>query len=167
MDIIVNNIESSSNVRMTRSSVEKKKSTERPIVISKKSKQEGDQVILSKFNKTQKEAIDENQTHDEKSKEEKKLSQKEIQEFHNKMKGNQYVMEEVDDKIVYSLMTLPAFQHMKLTKNQSESENEIQKISVKNELDELKKIQEELNSGEKMEKVLEEALDYLMRSLVS
>ena len=167
MDFLVNNIESMPNLRMTKSAVEKKTSKERPLVITKKKDQESDQVILSKFNKAHQEAIEENQKNHEATKEEEGLSQKEIRGFREKIKENQYQMAQVNNKIVYSLMTLPAFQHIKMTKAQPDAVGELKEEAINNELEELKKIQEELSQGEKMDVVLEEAIAYLMHSLVS
>ena len=167
MDILINNIKSMPNLRMTRSAVEKKTSKERSKFTSKKEEPENDQVILSKYNKSQQEAIEENQQSLEKKQEENELSQEKIQEFHEKIKENQYNLEEVDNKIVYSLMTLPAFNRFRMSSTQPDAANELQEKTIKNEIDELKNIQEELSHGEKMDKVLEDALDYLMRSLIS
>ena len=153
MDFLVNNVESSPNIRMTRPSVEKKTSTERPIVISKKSESESDQVILSKHKNTTQEAIEKNQNNSIKTKEKNSLNQKDIQEFHEKIKENQYNIEKVNNKIVYSLMTLPAFRQIQMTKVQPKLNDELKGKTIKSELDELKKIQEELSQGEKIDEV--------------
>ncbi|MBN2279704.1 MAG: hypothetical protein JXQ65_03910 [Candidatus Marinimicrobia bacterium] len=167
MDFIVNNIESTSNVRMTKPSVEKNVSADRPVVTPEKQKKENDQVILSNTSKNSQEVIRKTQKKLEESAEDKKLSPKEIQAFQEKIKENLYNLEKVQDKIVYSLMTLPAFQNVKITNYKQKTEKESDSLEIRKELDELKKIQEELDHGGKMDEILEEAIDYLMHSLIS
>ncbi len=164
MDFLINNIENVKNTQMESITVEKKKTAgrEQASVLKK-----NDEVVISndlkKFNKE----LNEADKYKESLEEAKTSSQEQIKEFQEKVKKNSYNSEQVNDKIVYSLLTLPAFQRINLTPAGQNKPETKTKASVNSELEELKKIQQELSQGEQIDEVLEEALDYLMKSLIS
>ncbi len=168
MDFLVNNIEKIHSMNFKKVTPEKT-SVKKETVSKKSSKSDNDKLDISTNVKQFQDKVKESQEYMEKLKQTKTLDEEKIKEFQKNVKNREYNLEKIDNKIVYSLMTLPAFQRINFSgsSNQSEEIGSVDQKNVKAELEELKKIEEELSNGEKMDKILEEALSYLMKSLLS
>ncbi|SRR6056297_1627840 len=164
MDFLINNIENVKNTQMKPITVEKRKSTDREqeTVLEK-----NDKVVISNDLKKFNQELNEADKYKQSLENAKTSSQEQIKQFQEKVKKNSYNLDKVNDSIVYSLMTLPAFQRIRLEPPVQNNPELKSKESAGSELEELKKIQQELSQGEQIDEVLEEALDYLMKSLMS
>jgi predicted nucleic acid-binding Zn-ribbon protein len=156
MDFAVSDIENVKAVDLNSSHLEKREKSE----TSTPHRAPEDEVRLSSNVKHYRHTLSESEKYLEDLEKTDTLSKEEIKKFQEKVQDFQTNYQKVDDKIVYSLMTLPAFQNLNSKENTP-------KPAVEKELEELHRIEEELNSGEKMEEVLEEALEFLMKSLIS
>lgn len=156
MDLLVNSIENLKSVEVEKPSLTKKDKV--ATVDLKKSDQ--DEVNISADIKSFQEKLVEAEKYKEDLEQAETLSEEEISEFQEKIQDFQQNYEGVEDKIVYSLMTLPAFHGGKTS---SSSAN----LTVEKEIEELKKIEQDLTRGGKIDEVLEEAIEYLMKSLLS
>lgn len=156
MDFLINNIESIKSVEIDKPSAPKKAK----VMAVDIKKSEDDKVNISNELKNFQDKLVESHKYKKDLDKAETLSKSEIKEFQAKITNFQKNYEGIEDNIVYSLMTLPAFQG---SKNNKSTEN----LTINKELEEIKKIENDLNSGGKMDEVLEDAIKYLMKSLLS
>ena len=166
MEFLINNIDDIKDIIFSRSNFDKNR-TDAKVNAQKNN---SDKVELSEDIYTFRKQVEESANYLEKLKESRAESEEKIQQYQEKVKENSYNLDEVNNKIVYSLLTLPAFNRLHMTRasnSETEVENAAKYSKMNHELEELKKIQEELDEGDHMDKVLEEAIQYLMKSLIS
>lgn len=87
------------------------------------------------------------------------ITEKETKEISNKIANDSYSSDSVTEKIVHSLLTLPAFNELIKPK-----ENESILSNIQNK--ELEKIYSEIQKGNNPENIYDDVIDFIMRSLL-
>ena len=155
MDIVVNKLENLQKIKIEKPQVRNNKTATSPE--TKKSK--SDDLQISHEVKIFQNKMEESKKYMETMDKTETLTKEEVQKFQEKIKDYSQNFDTYEDKIVYSLMTLPAFRNISKLKESKPHKNP--------ELDEIKRIQEVLQKDGEMEEVLEEAIKFLMKSLLS